>query len=198
MPGDTCITHFVSSLREGGAAKDWKPGLNRGSMRRFSEVELRGYLKDEYLLLQDQYEDFDRRTLAIKGWIGSSAFAALAISFGSSSKYAYIFPLMVAALSAVFWYLEAHWKLFQQATADRIRIIEAFFREDTEVFEKDPLPFQAFHQFSLSYGPDNPIYEYERAEKGRPRAKWRQLGQLARQGFVCQPYEGYPKPSLKK
>ena len=157
-------------------------------MRRFSEVELRGYLKDEYLLLQDQYEDFDRRTLTIKGWIGTSAFAALAVSFGSSNNYAYIFPLMVAVLSGVFWYLEGHWKLFQQATADRIRIIEAFFREDAKVFEKNPLPFQAFHQFSLSYGPDNPIYEYERAEKGRPRTKRRQLRQLAAQGFVCQPY----------
>jgi hypothetical protein len=37
---------------------------------------LRGYLKDEYLLLQDQYEDFDRRTLTIKSWIGTGAFAA--------------------------------------------------------------------------------------------------------------------------
>jgi hypothetical protein len=26
-------------------------------MRQFTEVELRGYLKDEYLVLQDQYED---------------------------------------------------------------------------------------------------------------------------------------------
>ena len=94
-------------------------------MRSFNELELRGYLKDEYLLLQDHYEDFDRRTLTIKGWVGTSAFAALAVSFGISSKYAYIFPLMAAALAGVFWYLEAYWKLFQQATADRIRIIEA-------------------------------------------------------------------------
>jgi hypothetical protein len=157
-------------------------------MRSFSELEVRGYLKDEYLLLQNQYEDFDRRTLTIKGWVGTSAFAALAVSFGTSNKYAYIFPLMVAALAGVFWYLEAHWKLFQQATADRIRIIEAFFREDAEVFDKNPLPFQAFHQFSLSYGPDNPIYEYEKGAQGRPRPKWKRLQKLARQGFVCQPY----------
>jgi hypothetical protein len=157
-------------------------------VRSFTEPELRGYLKDEYLLLQGQYEDFDRRTLTIKGWVGTSAFAALAVSFGTSNKYAYIFPLMVTVLAGVFWYLEAHWKLFQQATADRIRIIEAFFREDAEVFEKNPLPFQAFHQFSLSYGRDNPIYEYEKNVEGRPRPKRRRLYRLARQGFVCQPY----------
>jgi hypothetical protein len=46
--------------------------------------------------------------------------------------------------------------------ADRIRIIEAYFREDEEVFVKNPVPFQAFHQFYLSYGRDKPIYEYYR------------------------------------
>lgn len=113
-------------------------------------------------ILQDQYEDFDRRTLTIKGWIGAGAFAALAVSFSISSKYAYIAPLLVAILACVFWYLEAHWKLFQEAMADRIRIIEAYFREDEEVFVKNPVPFQAFHQFYLSYGRDKPIYEYYR------------------------------------
>ncbi len=157
-------------------------------MRSFNELELRGYLKDEYLLLQDQYEDFEPRTLTIKSWIGTGAFAALAVSFSISNKYAYIAPLLIAILAGVFWYLEAYWKLFQQATGDRIRIIEAYFREDAEVFEKNPLPFQAFHQFSLSYGPDLPIYEYEKNEKGRPRSKWRRLRELAGQGFVCQPY----------
>ena len=156
-------------------------------MRSFSELELRGYLKDEYLLLQDQYEDFDRRALTIKGWVGTSAFAALAVSFGSSNKYACIFPLMVAALAGVFWYLEAHWKLFQQATADRTRIIEAFFREDAEVFEKDPLPFQAFHQFSLSYGPDYPIYEYEKEANGRPRSKRKRLQSLLDKALSVSP-----------
>jgi hypothetical protein len=157
-------------------------------MRSINDPELRGFLKDEYLLLQGQYEDFDRRTLTIKGWIGTGAFAALAVSFGSSNKYAYIIPVLVAILAGIFWYLEAYWKLFQQATADRIRIIEAYFREDAEIFEKNPVPFQAFHRFSLSYGPDEPIYEYEKKEKGRPRSMSRRLGELAAQGFVCQPY----------
>jgi hypothetical protein len=157
-------------------------------MRLINDQELRGFLKDEYLLLQDQYEDFDRRTLTIKGWIGIGAFAALGVSFSSSDKRAYVVPLLVAILAGIFWYLEACWKLSQQATADRIRIIEVYFREDAEVFEKDLVPFQAYHRFSLSYKPDQPIYEYEKREKGRPRSMPRRLGSLATQGFVCQPY----------
>src|SRR6516225_840362 len=96
------------------------------------DLELRGFLKDEYLLLQDQYEDFDRRTLTIKGWIATGAVAALAISFGSSNKYSYLIPILVALLAAVFWYLEGYWRLFQEAIGDRIRVIEAYFRADRE------------------------------------------------------------------
>jgi hypothetical protein len=39
------------------------------------EQELRD-LKGEYILLQNLYEDFDRRSLAIKGWIAAGAVAA--------------------------------------------------------------------------------------------------------------------------
>ena len=44
-----------------------------------NEQERRGLLKDEYLLLQKQYEDIDRRTITIKGWIGTGAVAALVV-----------------------------------------------------------------------------------------------------------------------
>jgi hypothetical protein len=88
-------------------------------MASLTDPEFRAFLKDEYLLLQDQYEDFDRRTLTIKGWIGTGAFAALAVAFSSSYKCAYILPLLVAILADIFWYLEAYWKLFQQASADQ-------------------------------------------------------------------------------
>jgi len=37
------------------------------------------FLKDEYLKLQDQYEDYDRRALMIKGWVGAGAIAAVAL-----------------------------------------------------------------------------------------------------------------------
>ena len=41
------------------------------------DEDLRTALKDEYLLLQNQYEDFDRRSLTIKGWFGGGAAAAV-------------------------------------------------------------------------------------------------------------------------
>ena len=41
----------------------------------------RGYLRDEYLFLQGQYEDYDKRSLTIKGWVSTGAIAALALAF---------------------------------------------------------------------------------------------------------------------
>ena len=46
------------------------------------EKERASYLKDEWLLLQNHYEDFDRRSLTIKGWVSTGATAGLAIAFG--------------------------------------------------------------------------------------------------------------------
>ena len=46
----------------------------------------RGFLKDEYLKLQDLFEDFDRRSLTIKGWV--SAGAAVAIVAGAALAFA--------------------------------------------------------------------------------------------------------------
>ena len=91
-----------------------------------SDPERRAFLKDEYLLLQNQYEDFDRRSLTIKGWVASGAAAALAISFSTSYRLSILIPVFVSAIALVFWYLEAKWKLFQYALADRIRVIEAY------------------------------------------------------------------------
>jgi hypothetical protein len=151
------------------------------------DLELRGFLKDEYLLLQDQYEDFDRRTLTIKGWIATGAVAALAISFGSSNKYSYLIPILVALLAAVFWYLEGYWRLFQEAIGDRIRVIEAYFRADREIFERNPDPFQIYHRFYLSFTYDQPLYDYEKKE-GRPRRRYKRIWKIALQPFVCLPY----------
>jgi len=93
-------------------------------MSDLGDQERRSYLRDEYLLLQTQYEDYDRRSLTINGWIASGAVAGLAISFGSSYKLVYVVPLIVALMAGVFWYLEAYWKLFQYA------LTPIFARED--------------------------------------------------------------------
>nr|VFK13444.1 MAG: hypothetical protein BECKLFY1418C_GA0070996_100343 [Candidatus Kentron sp. LFY] len=50
------------------------------------ETWQRDYLKEEYFKLQDQYEDYDRRALSIKGWIGAGATAGIAIGFDSEKS----------------------------------------------------------------------------------------------------------------
>lgn len=142
-------------------------------------------LKDEYLFLQSQYEDFDRRSLSIKGWVSGGAIAALALSFSSSHSLTIFIPFFIAVVVVTVWYLEAHWKLFQYALSDRIRIIEAYFRGDESILHKDPVPFQIYHWWFKSYVHDEPIYGYE---THRPRNRTARLKSAAFQRFVLLPY----------
>jgi hypothetical protein len=119
--------------------------------------ELRGFLKDEYLLLQAQYEDYDRRTLTIKGWVGAGAITALTVAFAVKPEFALLVPLYVIGLTIVFWYLETKWKQFQYAIQGRLIAIEAFFRgepaaADDEGEEFIDTPFQVFSGWFESYG----------------------------------------------
>ena len=147
-----------------------------------SDAERNSFLKDEYLLLQNHYEDFDRRSLTIKGWVGSGAVAALAISFSTSYHLSALIAIFVMVMACVFWYVEAKWKVFQYALADRIRVIEAYFRNDPNKPEGSPDPFQIYHSWYRSYARDEPIYDYERGY--RPRSLRVRLRQAARQPFV--------------
>jgi hypothetical protein len=153
-----------------------------GRALELSDRDRRMFLKDEYLLLQNQYEDFDRRSLTIKGWVASGAAAALAISFSTSYRVSVLIPVFVTVIALVFWYLEAKWKLFQYALADRIRVIEAYFRDDPNKPEATPAPFQVYHSWYKSYAKDEPIYEYEKAH--RPRSLSARLKSAALHPFV--------------
>jgi hypothetical protein len=150
------------------------------------DKEHRSFLKDEYLLLQNQYEDYDRRSLTIKGWVGSGAAAALALAFNSSYRLALLIPIFVIVIAAVFWYLEAYWKVFQYSLADRIRVIEAFFRDDPDILIRHPAPFQAYHFWFESFAKDEPIYEYEKSY--RPKPLGFRLREAAFQSFVMALY----------
>jgi hypothetical protein len=145
------------------------------------------FLKDEYLLLQNQYEDFDRRSLTIKGWVASGAVAALAISFSTAYRLVSLIPLFVTAIAIVFWYLEAKWKLFQYALAGRIRLIEAYFRGDPDIPDGSPVPFQIYHSWYRSYIHDDPIYPYA-AKVTKPRPQINRLIHAAMQPFVSALY----------
>ena len=83
-------------------------------------------LKDEYLLLQRLYEDFDSRALTIKGWGATVALAAIGVGF-YQSHYLWLFA---ALSSVVFASIEALWKTFQYAHGRRIELLEAAFRDD--------------------------------------------------------------------
>jgi len=84
-------------------------------------------LKDEYSMLQQFYEDFDKRILSIKGWSATIAIAAIGGGFQYSIPYLWLFA---AAASLVFWLLEAVWKRFQYLYAPRIARIEEIFRNE--------------------------------------------------------------------
>jgi hypothetical protein len=92
-------------------------------------------LKDEYSMLQQFYEDFDKRILGIKGWSATIAIAAIGGGFQYRIPYLWLFA---AAASLVFWLLEAVWKRFQYLYAPRIARLEEVFREG-DFDEVDPL-----------------------------------------------------------
>lgn len=144
------------------------------------------FLKDEYLKLQDQYEDYDRRALIIKGWIGAGAVAGFALGTNSDKHITFVTLFAIASIALCFWYLEAKWKTFQYAISDRIRIIEAYFRQDSHVLIKDPKPLQIYHWWFKSYSKDEPIYGYETVY--RPGSKWSRFRSAALQDFVHLPY----------
>jgi hypothetical protein len=152
------------------------------------EPQRRSYLKDEYLLLQNQYEDYDKRSLTIKGWMSAGAAAALGVASNSSSKLALFTPVIVAVIVMSTWVLEAYWKVFQYALADRIRMIEAHFRNDQEILIKDPDPFQIYHWWYRSYAYDKPIFLYEEKERKRPKPLYERLWRAALHWYVCLPY----------
>ncbi|HEY2498900.1 MAG TPA: hypothetical protein VGK24_17695 [Candidatus Angelobacter sp.] len=96
-----------------------------------------GFLKDEYLLLQKFYEDFDARIITIKGWSATVGIAAIGGGF-FQSKFLWLFA---AGASVVFWITEAVWKSFQYMYAPRIEAIEGAFRKKSI---ENLAPFQIY------------------------------------------------------
>jgi hypothetical protein len=78
-------------------------------------------LKDEYLMVQDFYQDIDRRCFTIMGWSITVAMAAI----GAGIVYNQPVLLLVAFLAALmFWYLEATWRGLGHFMSVRINQIE--------------------------------------------------------------------------
>jgi hypothetical protein len=110
-----------------------------------SEHQKDEFLKDEYLLLQGFYEDFDRRALMVKGWSVTVAIAGLAVGFEKGIPA--IWALAgVAAL--MFWIIDGKWRMYQYANRKRIKEIEAHFRHESR---NDIIPLQAFERWWSGY-----------------------------------------------
>jgi hypothetical protein len=89
-------------------------------MDREAELNLT-ILKDEYLMVQEFYQDIDRRCFTIMGWSITVAVAAV----GAGIVYGQSILLLVAFLSAMmFWYLEASWRGLSYFMSHRILQIE--------------------------------------------------------------------------
>jgi hypothetical protein len=103
------------------------------------------FLKDEYLLLQGFYEDFDHRALTIKGWSVTVAVAGLAVGFEKSSPAIWALAGIAAAM---FWIIDGKWRMSQYANHKRIKEIEAHFRNKSG---SGIVPLQAFERWWSGY-----------------------------------------------
>lgn len=93
------------------------------------ELEFIKLLHAEYLKCYDITEDYERRCLTIKSWLGLGLSGALA--FGSLSPSAvnfYPVLLTIIAVATSVWLLEALWRTMQWKHVARIDTIEAYMR----------------------------------------------------------------------
>lgn len=98
------------------------------------EKNYTGLLKDEYVMLQQFYEDIDEKGLNIKNWSITVALAAIGAGL-VYNKYAF---LLACAAAIMFWVLEAYWRGLSYFFVVRIRNIEKAFA-DGEAETQTPL-----------------------------------------------------------
>ena len=92
--------------------------------------DTRELLKSEYLHLHRIIVDFDGRAISIKAWSVSFSLVALVGAFASHAAPV----LLIGSLSAaLFWLVEGYWKTFQNAHYERMRLIEATFRDSKRI-----------------------------------------------------------------
>ena len=102
-------------------------------------------LKDEYVMLQNFYEDIDSKGLTIKNWAITVALASIGAGFVYHRK-----EILIAGFfaSLVFWYLEAYWRGFSHFFSKRIQDIELAFQSEAW---KEELPLQVYSTWSREY-----------------------------------------------
>ena len=101
-------------------------------------------LKDEYVMLQNFYEDIDAKGLNIKNWSISVALA----SIGAGFIYHRNVFLLGCGTAIMFWILEAYWRGLSYFFVVRIRDIESAFANKKE--EKET-PLQVYSTWERAF-----------------------------------------------
>jgi hypothetical protein len=114
---------------------------NSSAMNEDTRADL---LKDEYIMLQQFYEEIDSKGLTIKNWAISVALAAI----GAGILYRKEVLLIGFFASLVFWYLEAHWRSLAHFFSIRIKTIEAAFQNGSW---KEETPLQVYSTWGNEY-----------------------------------------------
>jgi hypothetical protein len=104
-------------------------------------------LKDEYIMLQNFYEDIDAKGLNIKNWSITVALAAI----GTGLVYESNILLVACATALMFWILEAYWRGLSYFFVVRIKNIEKAFANSTEDKE---IPLQVYSTWDKAYKKD--------------------------------------------
>jgi hypothetical protein len=102
-------------------------------------------LKDEYVMLQQFYEDIDSKGLTIKNWAITVALATIGAGVIYHMKLLF---LVAFGAAIVFWFLEAYWRGLSHFFGVRIKEIESIFQMGK--FDKD-IPLQVYSKWSKEY-----------------------------------------------
>ena len=101
-------------------------------------------LIEEYIMLQNFYEDIDSKGLTIKNWAITVAVAT--IGTGLLYRKEVLFIGLFAAI--VFWYLEGYWRGLSHFFSTRIQEIEQAFQKGKW---NEEVPLQVYSTWAKEY-----------------------------------------------
>ena len=101
-------------------------------------------LKDEYIFLEQDYEDIDKKCLNIKGW----NITLVAVLIVAGFEFSGILFVVGAFASFVFWYIEAYYRGLTFFIKIRIKMIETAFRNNGYL---SMTPFQLYSTWEKKF-----------------------------------------------
>lgn len=106
-------------------------------------------LRAEYVLIQNLYEDFDKRALSLKGLAAPLLGAGL---IAGAKEANHLIVAITCAVALSLWALEAIWKSFQYCLRGRIERLEEWYRQPAPA---DMPPFQIYTQWTKAWRQDH-------------------------------------------